>query len=610
MPPSHPTRLAEENASLGACISDSSAEPPRPIRRFRVLVVDDQPEIHADYRKVLGANGNDRLASLESEVFATPAPRRPSPVEFEIDDVYQGIDGVARVRRSLAEGRPYAVAFVDMRMPPGQDGLSTVLDIWAVDPRIQVVICSAYSDYSWSQIIDATGETDRLLILRKPFDPIEVVQLAHALTKKWELQQATRQQVDGLESTVVQRTRELHERQALFELILEHATDLIAVVDAEGRRIYNSPSYEALLGFTPAELQTTHAFAQIHHEDVPAVRAAAEKARSTGRGETIVYRMQHRDGSWRTLESCAGAVQGANGELLYLVIVARDITARREQELKQQLSQKLESIGRLAAGIAHEINTPTQYITDNTRFLSEAFRSMTEIVRQYQVGRDRLPVGNGSAAAAPPVDSNADEFAYVAREIPQAIQQNLEGLARIARIVGSLKEFSHPNSTEQTAIDLHHVIETALAVSRHEWKYVADVATEFDPTLPAVPCIADEINQVLLNLLVNAAHTIGDALKARHESRGRITIRTLRDGDAARIEIADTGMGIPVELRSRMFEPFFTTKEVGKGTGQGLALVHRIVVQNHRGNVDFLSALGQGTTFRLWLPLHPPASPA
>lgn len=576
-------------------------------RPVRVLVVDDNRDIHDDFRKVLAPKRTpDDLVAFEHQLLGTVPSPRQRLARFELDSALQGVEGVDCVRKALGEKRPYALAFVDMRMPPGQDGLRTVVDMWAVDPRLQVVICSAHSDYSWSQIVETTGETDRLVILRKPFEPIEVLQLAHALTKKWEVQNAVERQVDDLEALVAERTREVEQRQALFQLILENATDLIAVVDAHGRRIYNSPSYEKVLGFRPDELQATHAFTQIHPDDVAAVNAAVEAAATKGRGELVVYRMRHRDGTWRTLESCAGVVSDPRGELAYLVIVARDITQRREMELKQQLGQKLESIGRLAAGIAHEINTPTQYLTDNTRFLGDAFRSLVAFVQPgrapaLQPGTTANASGAGDAKA-PDAENDID---FLIREVPQAIQQNLEGLARISRIVGSLKEFSHPNSAQKSSVDLNHAIETAVTVSRHEWKYVAEVATEFDPALPPVPCIADEINQVILNLLVNAAQTIADALKTRGEPRGRITVRTRRDDDRVALEVADTGMGIPLEIRHKIFEPFFTTKGAGKGTGQGLAIVHAIVTQHHGGTVDFVSEVGHGTTFRVMLPLSP-----
>jgi two-component system, NtrC family, sensor kinase len=578
--------------------------PPRPGRRtFRVLVIDDNVAIHADFRKVFASEQSDAgLDTLTEAVLGQQEPVAASHFDLVIESAYQGADGVARVRQAVAAGQPFALAFVDMRMPPGQDGLQTVLEAWSVDPHLQVVICTAFSDYSWQEISTATGETDSLVLLRKPFDPAEVLQLTHALCRKWEVQRELQRQVDNLEALVAQRTRESIERQALFQLILDNATDLIAVVDGEGRRLYNSPSYQTVLGLSPEELRTNHAFAQIHPDDRAAASAAIETARRTGRGDMLVYRMQHRDGSWRTLESCAGVIRGLDGQVAFLVIVARDITQRRELELKQQLGQKLESIGRLAAGIAHEINTPTQYVADNTRFLRDAFQTLAHLAQENRM-RDDHPGSPSLPAVAPPVAADLD---YVVKEIPRAIQESLQGLSHITRIVGSLKEFSHPNSPEKAPVDLNRAIETAISVSRHEWKYVAEMTAELDATVPLVPCILDEFNQVMLNLIVNAAHTIAEAIKARGEKRGRITIRSRLDGDAVRVEVADTGMGIEPELRTRIFEPFFTTKPIGQGTGQGLAIVHAIVVQHHQGAVDYCTQVGEGTTFRLWLPLASP----
>jgi two-component system, NtrC family, sensor kinase len=284
------------------------------------------------------------------------------------------------------------------------------------------------------------------------------------------------------------------------------------------------------------------------------------------------------------------------------------VTQRRELELKHQLGQKLESIGGLAAGIAHEINTPTQYITDNTRFLAESFRQVAGALQNLRGSRDSgvLRPGDDKPAEGFPAGGEAEaELDYLIQEIPRALQQNLDGLARVTRIVQSLKEFSHPNSIEKTSADLNRAIQTAISVCRHEWKYVAEVVTDLEPDLPPVPCLLDEFNQVMLNLLVNAAHTIGDALKARGEKRGIITVRTRAEAGSAVVEVADTGMGVPPEVRDRIFEPFFTTKEVGKGTGQGLAVVHTVVVKHHRGTVDFTSEVGRGSTFRLRLPLQP-----
>lgn len=296
-----------------------------------------------------------------------------------------------------------------------------------------------------------------------------------------------------------------------------------------------------------------------------------------------------------------------DGEIVGTLGVSHDITARkaaedqhRQMEVKLRLAQRLESIGRLAAGIAHEINTPSQFIADNTRFLGEAFE---HLARQLEAHR-AFAAAVGPHPAAPPPDRETD---YFLREVPVTLEQTLEGLTRIARIVRSLKEFSHPKNASRAPADLNQAIETALTVSRHEWKYVADVATELDPALPPVPCVADEINQALLNLIVNAAHAIEATIKAGGPPRGTIAIRTRRAGEHACVEVEDTGQGIPPEIRDRIFEPFFTTKEIGKGTGQGLAVVRTVVEERHRGRVEFDSRVGKGTVFRLFLPLVAPA---
>jgi len=294
--------------------------------------------------------------------------------------------------------------------------------------------------------------------------------------------------------------------------------------------------------------------------------------------------------------------------------ISRDITARkqaeadrREMEAKLQLAYKLESIGRLAAGIAHEVNTPTQFITDNAHFLTGAFRQLAEILAAARRLREKAAESPGLADAVRTATQaeQEGELDYLLGEIPRTLQESLDGLGRIARIVSSLKEFSHPNNARREPTDLRRVIENALTVSRHEWKYVADTITEFDPDLPPVPCNIDEFNQVILNLVINAAHAIESALKSRPDGpdRGTITLRTRRDGASALIEIEDTGTGVPEEIRGRIFEPFFTTKELGKGTGQGLAIVHTVIVQNHRGTIDLTSEVGRGTTFHLRLPL-------
>jgi PAS domain S-box-containing protein len=305
-----------------------------------------------------------------------------------------------------------------------------------------------------------------------------------------------------------------------------------------------------------------------------------------------------------------GAIVGTFGISRNITQQKLDEAARREMETKLLLAQRLESIGQLASGIAHEINTPTQFITDNTRFLGDAFRQLEVAFAAYKklqaeaAGLTALAARAAETAAT----ANSCETDYYLTEIPRTLAQSLEGLGRVAKIVRSLKEFSHPQNANRTQADLNHAIETAISVSRHEWKYVAEVVTELDAGLPKVPCIVDAFNQVMLNLLINAAHAIGSALKKSGEIKGCITIRTRATAAHVVIEVQDTGTGIAPEHRQRIFEPFFTTKEVGKGTGQGLSLVHAVIVSQHGGSVEFDTEIGRGTTFRLFLPRTVPPS--
>lgn len=293
--------------------------------------------------------------------------------------------------------------------------------------------------------------------------------------------------------------------------------------------------------------------------------------------------------------------------------LAADIARRREAELERDRmevelrnAQKLESVGQLAAGIAHEINTPTQFVGDNTRFLQESFGDVNRILAAAEAAVSSqspdAPV-NLSDLKQALVESDLD---FLKDEIPKALDQSLEGLNRVSRIVGALKEFSHPGVEQRASTDIRRAIESTLAVATNEWKYVAEVQTKFDPDLEPVPCFPGEFNQALLNIIVNAAHSIGDVLGDRGVERGRLSIETRRLDEWAEIRVSDTGAGIPSEIQERIFDPFFTTKEVGKGTGQGLYITHSVVVQKHGGRVDFETEEGVGTTFIIQLPLKPP----
>jgi signal transduction histidine kinase len=273
-------------------------------------------------------------------------------------------------------------------------------------------------------------------------------------------------------------------------------------------------------------------------------------------------------------------------------------------EIQLRHAQKLESIGQLAAGIAHEINTPTQFIGDNLRFMQEAFTDVLGLLGQFnrllEAARGQSLAGNLAEEIEQTIQTI--NVADLEKEIPQSITQALSGVQRVAKIVQAMKDFSHPGTESKSPVDINRAIESTLTVCRNEWKYVADLHTDLDPTLPPVSCLPGEFNQAILNIVVNASHAIAD--KSGGKGKGVIGVTTSRHGDKVEIRISDTGTGIAEAVRGRIFDPFFTTKEVGRGTGQGLAMAHSVVVEKHHGEIFFETEMGQGTTFVIRLPLN------
>ena len=292
------------------------------------------------------------------------------------------------------------------------------------------------------------------------------------------------------------------------------------------------------------------------------------------------------------------------GGLTY-IIMGENITERLSLERELAQAQKLESIGHLASGIAHEINTPTQFVGDNVRFLSDSFSDIGRLLEQYERLLAAAKTGTCPEALIETCEAanRGADLEYLLAEIPKAISQSAEGIDRVATIVRAIKEFAHPGSDEKICVDLNKAIESTVTVARNEWKYVADLHTNLDPSLPPVPCLVGEFNQVVLNMIINATHAVADAVKGTG-GKGTITIGTSRVGDFVEVRIADTGMGIPESIRHKIFDPFFTTKEVGKGTGQGLAIARSVVVDKHGGTIAVDSAVGKGTTFLIRLPLN------
>jgi len=282
----------------------------------------------------------------------------------------------------------------------------------------------------------------------------------------------------------------------------------------------------------------------------------------------------------------------------------RKIEHLEKTKLELFQAQKLEAIGQLAAGIAHEINTPIQYVGDNIHFIRDAFDDLNEALAHFKDFLGCVKKGEVKNQQIEKMETILEEtdLDFLAREVPEAISQSLDGVDRVRKIVRSMKEFSHPGGEEHLITDIHHAIENTVTVARNEWKYVADLEMEFDDALPKIPCNPGEINQVLLNLIINASHAIADALGEHPEGKGKIHIQTKNRDAHIDILISDTGAGIPEDIQEKIFDPFFTTKKVGKGTGQGLAISHSVIVDKHKGKILFHTLKGKGTTFTISLP--------
>ena len=428
---------------------------------------------------------------------------------------------------------------------------------------------------------------------------------------------------NGVPACAVEFLRDISVRKDLASALLQNQRLLQAVIvdlpvavracDVEGRVfLHNSAAAELFaigpvddLGSSaavPTNLATVEIFlpdgkTPVPSEDRPLARAL--------RGE-VVTNMElligQPGGVMRTTLGSASRLTGQNGECLGAVAITQDVTQRKSLERELASAQKLESIGQLAAGIAHEINTPTQFIGDNIRFLQQSVGEVLSIVERLlplMAGDDAATISAGEIAALlEPVDVD-----YLREEVPKAIAQSLEGVERIAKIVAAMKEFSHP-AVDKAPHDLNRAIASTVTVASNEWKYVADLTTDFDADLPLVPVMPGAFNQVILNILVNAAHAIGAVVAEAPGTRGMISVSTRKVADWVEIRIQDSGGGIPEGVRDRIFDPFFTTKEVGKGTGQGLAIAHDVIVKKHHGAINVESAVGVGTTFIVRLPLE------
>lgn len=566
----------------------------------RLLIVDDNPAIHEDIRKILSPIAkNEALDELEEVMFGSSTMSN-NGTDFRIDDAYQGQDALQLVMQASSAGNRYDLAIVDMRMPPGWDGVETIEHLWDADPDLQILICTAFSDYSWDEITDRLGLQDKLLILKKPFDDCELLQAVRALGVKRRLLEQSRLSMETLQELVSKRTQELAAAHEESERLLNAISSGLIGYDQDGCVIRWNGAAEHIFQLDASEVlgkplnQLSINWTNAEQREL----FGNSKFRSEGSQLELTLNSKPNERSVLALSvhpEQSGTAFGGG------LILADDVTERRRLEQQLQQAQKLESVGQLAAGVAHEINTPIQYIGDNLKFIEGSLQKLEPVLQLLEelLSSPELPAESRETIQK---SLGRTSLARLREHLPKAIEDSLQGVSNVARIVQGMKEFSHPGSDSPLAVDLNRALESAVVVSKSEWKYCATVQAELDQSLPAVMGFAQELQQVFLNLLVNAAHAIDAQRKMDTEREGHISITTSHHQQRCQVAIRDNGCGIPEPIRNRIFDPFFTTKEIGKGTGQGLAIAHQVIVNKHGGKLWFESEVGQGTTFFVDLP--------
>jgi len=395
------------------------------------------------------------------------------------------------------------------------------------------------------------------------------------------------------------------------EMMLRWVEGAVLHVDRAGIIVEANEVALRALGWEEKELIGRNCHQTIHHtledgseypwEFCP-IFAAIEDGSSHHVDGDVFWR---KDGTSFSVDYIACSTRDENNEINGAVLTFRNLTEMRLQEAKRIHGMKLESIGELSAGIAHEINTPMQFVGSNLSFLQEGFDDLLELVARYRLLREKTAEVDGLADIAAEVAGFEEEIdiEYLKEEVPAAFAQTREGVERVTRLVQGLKGFAHSDSGEEKHdVDLNGIVENTLVVCRNEYKYVADIETRLGD-IPLVKGHAGDIGQVILNLVVNGAHAIAEKV-GEGNGRGRITIETYREGDEVVVAVSDTGCGIPEGIRNRIFDPFFTTKEVGRGSGQGLAIARTIVHEKHKGTLSLDSVPGKGTTFFVRLPVR------
>jgi PAS domain S-box-containing protein len=398
----------------------------------------------------------------------------------------------------------------------------------------------------------------------------------------------------------------LRESESRFRAIFESAAVGIVRLSLDGRIADCNRTFSGMLGRTRNDLLGKEISACMDpHDRGETVRAAGDAATPAGAaGVEEERRYLHQDGSTVWVKQAKSFVCDSSGAPIFAIQVVENLTARKELEVSLQQAQKLEAIGQLASGIAHEINTPVQFVSDSVHFVRDSIADLLEVLRVHRVLFDAAASDFPTEAANIEETEAATDLPYLVEQLPKALERALEGLQRVATIVRGMKAFAHPDQKETRLADVNDALEATLAIARNEYKYVATIEKDFGALSP-IKCHIGQLNQAFLNIIVNAAHAIGDVVRGTDE-KGSIGVKTWQKEDSVFVAISDTGGGIPDGIRHRIFDPFFTTKEVGRGTGQGLAIARSVVVDTHKGSLTFQTQAGRGTTFVVRLPIDPP----
>ena len=548
----------------------------------RILIIDDNREIQADFRKILAPQTNSTtgtaLQAAKSLLFSQPAETSATPaVTYQIDTATQGQEGLQMVEQAANEGRPYALAFVDVRMPPGWDGIETVAHIWQKFPELPVVICTAYSDYSWSEMISKLGHSDNLVILRKPFEAVEVLQLAHSFTRKWLLARQIRTHIEELDGLVQSRTRNLqetnealrHSEERFAKAFRNNPVPLALQTVGERRYVDVNESFLRLTGFKREEIlgQIPTGWKLFPISETKCDMLDALSAKRPVR--CLQTELRTPDGRSLTVLVSAEVIELDNQ--MHLLISIQDITERLNIENQLRQAQKMEAVGQIAAGIAHDFNNILSVIQGHAEL-------------QLNMGHE-----DGS--------------------LVQSLHEIAGASARAASLTRQLLAFSRKQMLHRRPIDLRESLDNLSKMLQRIIGEQICLQIQCAENLPPVLADAVGLEQVVINLAVNARDAMprGGPLTISAESVTIDAEYQKREPDAligtfVRLSVADKGSGMDETVRKKIFEPFFTTKEVGKGTGMGLATVYGIVKQ-HQGWIEVESEPEVGSVFKVFLPV-------